>query len=295
MSSDSDFGGFDSEPMISGGGDFLPLPDDIPIVDKYPAGDGGEIVVGSPGTSMQQTTSFTCAVVSQEMILHDFGINVSESQLVYDAATNGWLTDNGTSIADMGNLLEYYGVSTHTNYNGDVPAIINELAHGHKVIVPVNSDELWNGVSFWQKLTGQHNTGADHAIVVAGLNFTDPNNPQVIVNDPGHPDGAGMTYPLERFLEAWNDSNCMYVATDNAPPNLENDALLGNNFNSTSGMYGSEEFWINIGAKIAGDVVKELIKSYFLDETNLTESYGGFSSVLENFDDNARNQLFLQI
>ena len=71
-------------------------------------------IVGTPDSDthdwVHQTTPFTCDVVSQEMILHEYGINASEAQLTYDAASHGWLTDGGTSPQDMAQLLEFHGV-----------------------------------------------------------------------------------------------------------------------------------------------------------------------------------------
>ena len=100
-------------------------------------------IVGDPmedaGLWHQQETPFTCAVVSQEMILNAFGIEVTEAELVYEATTHGWLTENGTSIDDMGNLLEHYGIETHTVYGGGVEGLIEELRYGHKVIVGLDS------------------------------------------------------------------------------------------------------------------------------------------------------------
>ncbi|MDR2171461.1 MAG: C39 family peptidase [Planctomycetaceae bacterium] len=286
-----------------------------------------DAAVGSDTTFVSQTTPFTCAVVSQEMILNDFGIDVSESQLVYTATSNGWLTENGTSISDMGNLLEYYGVSAHTNYNGDLSSMVNELARGHKVIVAVDSGELWSGGSFWEKLTGIDNNTPDHAIVVSGVDFSDVNNPQVVVNDPGIPDGAGMRYPLAHFLEAWNDSNCTYVATDNAPPDIANDPNFNVNFNPQSEIYSTRDFWINVASNVAGftaafttaclledispdvavtnpdfidgicsivGIVTSEVTSIALDQI-VNEKQLHFTPVLETFNNADRNQLFLDI
>jgi hypothetical protein len=251
-------------------------------------------VVGEPTTYFEQTTPFTCAVVSQQMILHDFGINVSEAQLVYDATSNGWLTDNGTSIDDMGKLLEHHGIPTHINYNGDLASIIDELAHGRKIIVPVNSDELWDGVSWWQRLTGWHNTGADHAIVIAGIDFSDQANPMVIVNDPGLPGGGHLAYPLEHFLESWNDSNFTYLATDTAPGGLAQHSTLGSQFNDSTGIYNSSEFWIDIATKIAGIALGTIVTNYFGDG-GAAHYTSDFSSPWEDMTDAAREQLFLMI
>ena len=154
---------------------------------------GHGAVVGTPSTDtgdwVHQTTPFTCDVVSQQMILHEYGINASEAQLTYDAASHGWLTDSGTSPQDMAQLLELHGVPTHTNHNGSIDELTSELAQGHKVIVAVNSGELWNNTS---PTSGWFNSpGADHALVVTGLDMRDTNHPKVIVNDPGDPNGAG--------------------------------------------------------------------------------------------------------
>jgi hypothetical protein len=63
-------------------------------------------------------------------------------------------------------------------------------------------------------------SGADHAVVISGIDTSDPDNVQVIVSDPGTGDPAAM-YPLDEFVDAWRDSNCFMVATQNpAPPAL---------------------------------------------------------------------------
>ncbi len=251
--------------------------------------------VGSDMQHLSQSTEFTCAVVSQQMVLKDFGIDVSEAQLVYDATSNGWLTEGGTTMDDMGRLLEHYGVPTHANYSGDFPSLLNELAHGHKVIVPVNSDELWNGVSFWQRLTGSHNTGPDHAIVISGVDFSDPAHPMVVVNDPGNTgvDSAQM-YPLDDFLEAWNDSNGMYLATDEASANLADDVRLGVQFNESTDIYMTKEFWIETGMRIAGQFVAGALDAHLGLPLGTTATAFG-DSPWDALTDASRNQLFQEI
>ena len=58
---------------------------------------------------------------------------------------------------------------------------------------------------------------ADHAVAVTGIDLSDPSNPMVILNESGSPDGAGVRYPLDRFMDAWDNSDCYYVATDGTP------------------------------------------------------------------------------
>ena len=193
---------------------------------------------------VHQTTDFTCAVVSQEMILHEFGIDVSEASLVHEADKGGWLSDHGTYPEDLGKLLDLHGVPNHTNLNGSVADLTEELAQGHKIIVGVYADELWQqdplqtGI---RELLGLD--GANHAIVLTGLDMSDPDHPKVVVNDPGDPQGGGKAYPLNQFMEAWHGSGNMYVATDSAPPHLANHTMFGANYHSELGTYMDTAFW----------------------------------------------------
>ncbi|MDP3114401.1 MAG: hypothetical protein Q8M98_06450 [Candidatus Cloacimonadaceae bacterium] len=180
--------------------------------------DDNPAIVGTPNADQnhwqQQETDFTCAVQAQRGIIEQFtGEEVSESQLVYEATANGWLTENGMNPDDVGNLLELHGVPCHTNDGASIQDLMSELSEGRKVIVGVDSGELWHG----EPLEDFFHQSADHAIWVTGVDFTDPNNPQVIINDSGDPNGAGKQYALNDFMDAWQDSGFNYVATDISP------------------------------------------------------------------------------
>lgn len=205
----------------------------------------------------RQTTGFTCAIVSQKMILEQFGINVSEAQLVYEATSGGFLDSAGTSPDDVGRLLEHYGVATHKTFG--LEELVKDLSRGHKVIVAVDSGELWGTDSFLEDLLfGQF---ADHALVVNGLDLSDPNNPQAVLNDPGRPDGAGLRVPLNRFLDAWNDSGQFYVATDEAPPNLASDPNIGTGFHPDAGIYMDQAYWQRF-LELLGSLVEHVVLSF---------------------------------
>jgi hypothetical protein len=208
-------------------------------------------IIGNVGAHIEQTTPFTCAVVSQEMILHDFGIPLTEHQLMNEAFQYGWLNEYGTALADMGKLLDLHGIENHIFEGGNINTLVNELAHGHRVIVGVDSGELWGGQGFWQRLTGIDNYAPDHALVVSGLDFSDPANPKVILNDPGTATGTPEVYPLDRFLEAWDDSNFTYCATDNSPADLQ---FQDTGFNADTGMYGMIGDWNDLFIRIGWDV-----------------------------------------
>ena len=170
-----------------------------------------------------QDLSYNCSVAVQNCILQYFGIEVSEAELTELAMENEWLTEGGAHISDVGRLLEYYGVETHSNVNATLEDLMSELSQGHAVIIPVDSGELWANTFFeelWELMEDILGM-PDHVMWVTGVDMTDPDNPQVIVNDTGHPEGAGQRYPLSEFMDAWEDANFTYIATNEAPPDYE--------------------------------------------------------------------------
>ena len=171
---------------------------------------------------VQQLYPDTCAIKSQQLILKDFGIDVSETQLVQTAKANGWYNGGGTSPEDVGNLLNLAGIPVSKQSDANVFNLVNELAQGHEVIVGVDADELWHNSSINEKLSNWFNDvfgeqGGNHALIVAGIDTRDPNNIQVIVKDPGSGED-GKPYPLDQFMDAWSDTQCYMVSTDVAAP-----------------------------------------------------------------------------
>ena len=171
---------------------------------------------------IQQLYPDTCAIKSQQLILKDFGIDVSETELVQTANANGWYNGGGTVPEDVGNLLNLAGIPVSKQSNANVFNLVNELAQGHEVIVGVDADELWHNSSINEKLSNWFNDvfgeqGGNHALIVAGIDTRDPNNIQVIVKDPGSGED-GKPYPLDQFMDAWSDTQCYMVSTDVAAP-----------------------------------------------------------------------------
>lgn len=160
----------------------------------------------------------TCAIRSQEIVLRSFGTFVPQDELVKLAEQNGWYTPgNGTPMEHVGNLLDLYNIPTHRVAEANVFNLADELGQGHKVIVGVDIDELY-GNSFWESIK-EHLVGKtpNHAMIVSGLNTSDPDCTKVTLTDPG----TGKTLfecPYEKFLSAWNDSECFMVATDQPAP-----------------------------------------------------------------------------
>jgi hypothetical protein len=158
----------------------------------------------------------TCAIQSQHLILQQYGFTVSQEELIQIAKENGWYAEGyGTPLNMVGKLLEYYGVDIHGSQGNNIFNLANELAQGHQIIVGVDAYELVypEETKDWDVLYGEQ---ANHALVVVGIDTTDPDNVQVIVTDPGT-GNRQMAYPADQFIDAWKDSNCFMVTTDTVP------------------------------------------------------------------------------
>ena len=170
-----------------------------------------------------------CAIRSQQIVLRDYGIDISLDELKQYAITNGWYDsdpEGGTPMWAIGNLLLSCNVPCHQSVDNTVYDLVNELAQGHRVIVGVDANELWAdrehdtlaGAKEWFKDFFGGET-PNHALVVAGVDVN-PDNPsdvKVILTDPGTGD-LRIEYKLDDFMNAWKDSQCFMVSTDTPAP-----------------------------------------------------------------------------
>lgn len=192
----------------------------------------------------QQIFDDNCAVVAETSIINQFcpGLNLDQETAAYISATNGWYhPGRGTSPDVIGNMMDKFGIGNHTNTCATAADLAWELQQGHGVIVGVNSSELWETGPLAEikheicKVCGLDNpvwSPADHAVTITGIDMSDPDHPMAILNDSGV--GATVKYPLDKFIDAWENSGCYYVATNDPLPSMLN--------------VGSElaEFWGNL-------------------------------------------------
>lgn len=201
----------------------------VPAIDAVtfsPVHDDDEIV-GSPLEDMThwhiQSYPDTCAVVAQEYILDSvLPYDVTEDELVRHAVSSGWyFPGGGTPALQVGNLLEMHGIAVAREENASFEHLTDALQNGQKVLVGVDGDELissgidpvrddWIGDGY--AIPGQD---ANHVVQVIGVDVTDPHNPMVILNDPGHANGCGMMVSVDKFMNAWQDSGHYLVHTTN--------------------------------------------------------------------------------
>jgi hypothetical protein len=161
-----------------------------------------------------QHTMDGCNFCSEASVLNDYGFNVSEEQLQQEATEQGWYSAGGGTPMDcMGKHIDGRGVPVSMTEGNGVDNLISELSQGHRVIVAIDSGELWEP-SFAEALEDRICGGIpDHAVIVDGVSLSDN---LVTITDSGT--GNFRTqYPLNDFMDAWNDSNCTMVATQISP------------------------------------------------------------------------------
>lgn len=240
-------------------------------VTPFPDLDSGDII---------QQQNDTCAIKSQQIILHTFGIDVPESQLTIEATQRGYYTPGfGSDAAQVGELLEDYGVGVHTREHATVYDLANELAQGHKVIVGVDADELWRP-SFFNDLFGEQ---ANHALIVTGIDTSDPNDIRVILTDPGTGDVA-RSYPMAQFLDAWSDSSCMMVATDEAPALTYDNGTFNHEMINFDYIEGHIPYVGHIPYDIFADTMVPQFDDYFSQHFNELTSPADFGDIFAHME-----------
>lgn len=178
--------------------------------------------------SVFQGNENSCAIHSQYHVLKDYGYTGTVEDLKAEAEANGWYDPaTGTSPENVGKLLEAHGVPCNVYINANEYNLISELAQGKRVIVGLDSGEIWEGEGvlqdFLEKITGG---GADHAVVVSGINTADPDNIKVVLTDSGA-GHAAIEYPLDQFMDAWKDGECTMWVPQNPPkPEFNLDRLV---------------------------------------------------------------------
>ena len=173
-----------------------------------------DAVSGDPETSMQeweyQGDTGRCALYSQKFILDELtGQDIDMEDMADFAVQNGWFDEaNGTAALNMNKMLDHFGIENDMHFHASVSDIEDCLNAGGKVIVSIDADEIWYGSNENLFTPG---SSANHAVQVIGIDHTDPDQPMVILNDSGSPEGCGEMVPMDVFTDAWEAGNCQLI------------------------------------------------------------------------------------
>lgn len=150
-----------------------------------------------PDKNILQSYHASCAIKCQQIILRDYGIEVSEEDLCRIAKENGWYDENvGVYMHDNGKLLGCFGVGFNHSQNNTLQTMQMELTLEHRVMVNVNHAKLAGKLDI--------NNQASHSVVVNSVDDT-----CVYVSNPGS-GNPNESYPIDMFCMAWKDS-CFYL------------------------------------------------------------------------------------
>jgi hypothetical protein len=165
----------------------------------------------------------TCGLVSCEDVLRQFGLNVSEDDVVRFAANRGLchVTENpdhcgGTTPFTQAMILKEFGVPTHVEYLDNLERLSDCVESGHGIIVEVNAGILWDDPNYVG--TGE----ANHAIVVTGV-ARNPHSGEIqgfFINDSGrgYPEDSGRFIDATTMRPAWEQIHGSCVVTDIVGP-----------------------------------------------------------------------------
>ena len=103
-------------------------------------------------------------------------------------------------------LLEDAGVPADIEIGIGVDTLVGYLAEGRRVMLAVDSDEIWYG--------REDEAAVDHAVVLTGI---DTARGVAILSDPGTPDGNMLEVPLDVLADAWADGGNTALVCDYPP------------------------------------------------------------------------------
>lgn len=181
--------------------------------DNYPS----DTISGDPVASMEhweyQGDTNRCALYSQKFVIEELSPDIDEidiEEFANIAKEHGWFSeDGGTTLLNMNNMLDYYRINNEMTFNNTIEDIETCLSNGGKVIVSIDSCEIWYDED---DNMFSPDSCSDHAVEVIGIDRSDPEHPMVILNDSGTPYGRGEMIPLEVFEGAWEDGNNQMIS-----------------------------------------------------------------------------------
>lgn len=172
-----------------------------------------ERVAGDPEKDMEnwhiQAEQNSCAVCCQEFVAEQLlDQEFSEQEMVEYATEHGWYDpETGTTINDVGKLLESLGLEVERDSGLTLSDLVTELESGHKLVCGVNNMILEN--PDFAELPG---IKANHAVQVIGIDYSNLEDVRVILNDSGVSNGMGRNVSADAFVKAWNTSGNFAVS-----------------------------------------------------------------------------------
>ena len=151
----------------------------------------------------QNTVDNLCAVRCEGYALRALGIDVSDQELEKEAESQGLLETDGTALYSIGQLSAKYGLFVSRKYDCTIKDITKSLKHGDIVIAVIDNTELTLKPEESRQIDQSYGELPNHAIIIKSI---DVDQNSITLLNPGDSNEEHL-YPLDRFIDAWNDSS----------------------------------------------------------------------------------------
>lgn len=160
----------------------------------------------------QNLSDNSCAVKCEGYALRALGIDISDSELEENAEKQGLLKSDGTALYNIGQLSAQYGLYVSRKYACTINDILKSLKHGDVVIAVIDNTELSLDPLEAELFDRMHGELPNHALIIKAIDV-DHNN--ITLLNPGETESYS-NYPLDVFMEAWDDSaNYLIISNRN--------------------------------------------------------------------------------
>jgi hypothetical protein len=185
----------------------IAAPNANPVVGMY-----GNPTAAAPFWHLQHSTD--CALMAVADVVGQITRHEPTEQQITALAENTpshfgpgpiWHRGAGTALGNVPVLLAHYGIQSDV-WVTNTTAMEQNLAEGHKVIVFLNAETIWNQ-------PGQR-TNPDHAVVLTGI---DTKTGVVHLNDSGIKTGRDEQVSIATFEQAGLGGHSLAVVTKHEP------------------------------------------------------------------------------
>ena len=161
----------------------------------------------------RQALSLDYTVDVTQHLFTVYGIDISAEEVTEIMRREGLLIEGKGSLATVGAALDSKGIPSRVVWSATFDDVIAELQAGHKLVIPIDSSELWDQSFFdrmWDWMTDLGGGTADRVVLITEIDMSYPDNPRVTIN-------GNFPCRLSNLRDAWADSRFTYIATDITP------------------------------------------------------------------------------
>jgi hypothetical protein len=194
----------------------IPLDEFKDIPKYYAAGENEGDEEMNTIENKQSGRNTTCAIKVQQLVLKDLNVDISEELILQEALQEGWYVEGkGMLMEHVGKTLNKHGINTDRRINTDLQELVLAIKEGSKVIVAVDSGELWFCCREEQEQEKQEDLLEeipDHVVLVENVQTVNKTIVSVSIKDPLLFEGTKKV-DIDVFMNAWQDSDFFMIKT----------------------------------------------------------------------------------